>query len=64
MNLTLEEIIERVHQLNSDLDFYLERLKNTRLMSDISYYRLILGFINEERELLKDLAQKKFNYII
>jgi len=64
MNLTLEEIIERVHQLNSDLDFYLERLKNTRLLSDISYYRLILGFINEERELLKDLAQKKFNYII
>jgi hypothetical protein len=64
MNLTLEEIISRVEQLNSDLDFYLERLKNTRLMSDISYYRLILGFINEERELLKDLAQKKFNYII
>jgi len=62
--LQLEDIISRTQQLDADHSYYMIRLKNTRLMSDLRYYRLILDFIAEERSMLVDLARRKFSYII
>ena len=62
--LQLEDIITRTKQLDADTDFYMIRLKTTRLMSDVRYYRLILDFIAEERRMLVQLARIKFGYIV
>ena len=64
MYLKLEEILKRIDILDLDIDYYLERLKNSRLISDLSYYKLILGFSYEEKKMLINLARLKHDYIV